>query len=187
MKQLIIGLDIDGVIIDYIRSILPLLSEICQRQINYEDITHPSLTRLLDILDIDEETTETIWKQILETDLLLKSPPVEGALEGLGLLTHTLDRIRHAINPELQVRGVVLTMFDARTNLSSDVVHEVRNFFPNRVFQSIIPRSGRLAEAPSHSVPISEYDPKSAGAEAYMALAREILVGDGVIIPAFQP
>jgi chromosome partitioning protein len=109
------------------------------------------------------------------------------ALEGLGLLTHTLDRVRHAIYPNLQVRGVVLTMFDARTNLSSDVVREVRNFFPNRVFQSVIPRSVRLAEAPSHGVPISMYDPKSAGAEAYMALAREILVSDGESIPAFQP
>ena len=100
------------------------------------------------------------------------------ALEGLGQLTQTVERVRNVISPYLQIRGVVLTMFDSRTNLANDVVQEVRRFFPNQVFQSIIPRSVRLAEAPSYGIPISEYDPGSAGAVAYQALAKEILEQD---------
>jgi len=100
------------------------------------------------------------------------------ALEGLGQLTHTLDRIRLGIFPNLYIRGVVLTMFDPRTNLSSDVVTEVQKFFPKRVFSAVIPRSVRLAEAPSYGVPISIYDPRSAGANAYKALAQEIITTD---------
>ncbi len=110
MKQLIIGLDIDGVIIDYIRSILPLLSEICKQQINYEDITHPSLTQLLNVLDIDEETAETIWNQILETDFLLKSPPIEGAIEGLGLLAH--HDIRLITGRPESIKDITLSWLD---------------------------------------------------------------------------
>lgn len=106
------------------------------------------------------------------------------ALEGLGQLTHTLDRIRAGIFPSLQIRGVVLTMFDQRTNLSSDVVSEVRNYFPRRVFTSVIPRSIRLAEAPSYGVPISVYDPRSNGATAYKALAQEIIDVDFPPVPA---
>ena len=100
------------------------------------------------------------------------------ALEGLGQLSQTIERVRQAISPELQVRGVILTMFDSRTNLANDVVAEVRRYFPNRVFEAIIPRSVRLAEAPSYGLPISAYDPKSTGAEAYQALARELLDQD---------
>ncbi|MBL8062050.1 MAG: ParA family protein [Anaerolineales bacterium] len=100
------------------------------------------------------------------------------ALEGLGQLTQTIERVRSALFPELKVRGVVLTMFDNRTNLSMDVVKEVNNHFPNQVFKSIIPRSIRLAEAPSYGLPISEYAPHSPGAEAYEALAKELLKGD---------
>jgi len=100
------------------------------------------------------------------------------ALEGLGQLTQTIERVRQAISPNLQVRGVILTMFDGRTNLANDVVEEVRRFFPKKVFEAIIPRSVRLAEAPSYGLPISEYDPGSAGAQAYKALASEILEQD---------
>ncbi len=100
------------------------------------------------------------------------------ALEGLGQLTYTLDRVRTRIFPELKIRGVVLTMFDSRTNLSNDVWREVRKYFPNNVFQSVIPRSVRLAEAPSYGLPISVYDPRSQGALAYQALAKEILETD---------
>ncbi|MFH1635148.1 MAG: ParA family protein [Chloroflexota bacterium] len=100
------------------------------------------------------------------------------ALEGLGQLTQTLERVRTAICPNLQVRGVVLTMFDARTNLSNDVVAEVRRYFSEQVFESVIPRSVRLAEAPSYGLPISVYDPKSSGGEAYQALANEVLAAD---------
>ena len=100
------------------------------------------------------------------------------ALEGLGQLTETIERVRSALFPELKVRGVILTMFDNRTNLSSDVVREVNKHFPNQVFKSIIPRNIRLAEAPSYGLPISEYAPHSPGAEAYEALAKELLKGD---------
>ncbi|HLE52093.1 MAG TPA: ParA family protein [Anaerolineales bacterium] len=107
-------------------------------------------------------------------------------LEGLSQLTQTLDRVRNAIFPGLRVRGVVLTMFDGRTKLSNDVVNEVRRHFPNLVFAAIIPRSVRLAEAPSYGQPISIYAPNSSGAEAYAALARQVLAGDGIEIPVFQ-
>jgi chromosome partitioning protein len=108
-------------------------------------------------------------------------------LEGLGQLNQTLARVRSAVFPGLQVRGVVLTMYDGRTRLSMDVVSEVRRHFPQVVFSAIIPRSVRLAEAPSYGQPISVYAPHSSGAEAYAALAREILAGDGVPLPVLQP
>ncbi len=104
------------------------------------------------------------------------------ALEGLGALTNTVQRVRKALFSDLKVRGVVLTMFDARTNLSSDVVAEVNKHFPGQVFKSIIPRSVRLAEAPSYGLPILSYAPSSNGGLAYEALAREILKGDGARI-----
>ena len=102
------------------------------------------------------------------------------ALEGLGQLTQTIERVQLALFPDLRVRGVVLTMFDPRTNLSADVVREVNNHFPGQVFKSIVPRSIRLAEAPSYGLPISAYAPSSVGAKAYDALAKELLKGDGM-------
>lgn len=104
-------------------------------------------------------------------------------LEGLGQLTQTIDRVRSAVFPGLLIRGVVMTMFDGRTNLSADVVAEVRRHFPEKVFETVIPRSIRLAEAPSYGMPISNYAPGSPGAAAYEALAREVLQSDGVRIP----
>jgi len=104
------------------------------------------------------------------------------ALEGIGQLNQTLSRIRTALFPNLRVRGVILTMFDVRTKLSADVVHEINRHFPSQVFTTIIPRSVRLAEAPSYGQPISVYAPGSNGAIAYSNLAREILVGDGVLV-----
>ncbi len=104
------------------------------------------------------------------------------ALEGLGQLTKTIQRVRAALFPDLKVRGVVLTMFDPRTNLSTDVVEEVNRHFPKQAFKSVIPRSIRLAEAPSYGLPIAAYAPHSPGAQAYEALAREVLKGDGVKI-----
>ena len=104
------------------------------------------------------------------------------ALEGLGQLTQTIERVRHALFPNLKVRGVVLTMFDSRANLASDVVKEVNKHFPKQAFKSVIPRSIRLAEAPSYGLPISAFAPHSSGAQAYEALAKELLKGDGVKI-----
>ena len=108
------------------------------------------------------------------------------ALEGLGELTHTIQRVRSALFPELKVRGVVMTMYDGRTHLSDDVVSEVRKYFADRVFDTIIPRSVRLAEAPSYGLPVSAYAPTSNAAQSYEALARELLAGDGVSIPELQ-
>ena len=104
-------------------------------------------------------------------------------LEGLGQLISTIDRVKKAVAPYLTVRGVILTMFDNRTNLASDVVIEVKKHFPDQVFNSVIPRSVRLAEAPSYGVPISIYAPNSSGAQAYKELAQELMKSDGVKVP----
>lgn len=104
------------------------------------------------------------------------------ALEGLGQLTQTIQRVQSSLFPTLRVRGVILTMYDPRTNLSHDVVKEVNNHFPGQVFKSVVPRSIRLAEAPSYGLPISAYSPSSVGAQAYEALAKELLQGDGVTV-----
>ena len=97
------------------------------------------------------------------------------ALEGLADLMTTLRRVRAGLNPALEVDGVLLTMYDERTNLGAQVAANVREFFKDKVFETVIPRNVRLAEAPSHGSPVTAYDPKSKGAEAYVALAREFL------------
>ena|SRR6478735_1139776 len=106
------------------------------------------------------------------------------ALEGLGQLLATIDLVRAHLNPDLAIKGVVLTMFDARTTLAADVSAEVRRHLGDQVFQTQIPRSVRLAEAPSYGRPISEYSPASRGAQAYAALAAELLARDGGTVPA---
>ncbi len=108
------------------------------------------------------------------------------ALEGLGQLTDTLQRIKRSLYPQLEVRGVVLTMYDGRTRLAMDVVQEVRKFFPDKVFQTIVPRSIRLAEAPSYGLPITVYAPASSAAKAYAALTREIMQQDGKPVPEIE-
>ncbi len=102
------------------------------------------------------------------------------ALEGLGHLNQTLMRVRNGLFPGLKIRAVVLTMFDGRTNLANDVVSEVRRYFPELTLQTVIPRTVRLAEAPSYGQPISKYAPQSSGALAYQSMAQEILAADGV-------
>jgi chromosome partitioning protein len=97
------------------------------------------------------------------------------ALEGISQLTHTLELIRENLNPALKIRGIVLTMYDPRTLLSSQVAEEARKYFGNKVFKTLIPRNIRLAEAPSFGQPIIFYDPGSKGAEAYENLCREVL------------
>lgn len=108
------------------------------------------------------------------------------ALEGLTQLTHTISLIQRNLNRALYVRGVVMTMYDRRTTLSRQVVDEVRRFFPDRVFEAIIPRSIRLSEAPSYGEPGVLYSPRSQGAQAYLTLAREILLGDDETV-TWQP
>ena len=97
------------------------------------------------------------------------------ALEGLANLVGTMRRVRAALNPSLDIEGVLLTMFDERTNLGQQVASDVREFFKEKVFRTVIPRNVRLGEAPSHGMPAMLYDVKSRGAEAYLALAREML------------
>jgi chromosome partitioning protein len=86
-----------------------------------------------------------------------------------------MRRVRAALNPALDIEGVLLTMFDERTNLGQQVATDVRGFFKEKVFRTVIPRNVRLGEAPSHGMPVMVYDSKSRGAEAYLALAREVL------------
>jgi chromosome partitioning protein len=93
----------------------------------------------------------------------------------LAQLLETVELVRARINPHLQLSGLLLTMHDGRTRLSQDVASEVREHFGNKVFDSVIPRSVRLAEAPSHGRPISQFDPRSAGADAYYRLALEVV------------
>ncbi len=100
------------------------------------------------------------------------------ALEGLGQLTSTISAIRKSFQGTGKVRGVLLTMFDGRTRLAVDVVNEVRKYYPNNVFESIIPRSVRLAEAPSYGQPINYYSKDSTASKAYEALAEEVLTQD---------
>ncbi|MDW7673092.1 MAG: AAA family ATPase [Bacillota bacterium] len=97
------------------------------------------------------------------------------ALEGLGQLMNTIQLVNKHLNPSLYIEGVVLTMFDARTNLSIQVVDEVKEYFKDKVYRSIVPRNIRLSEAPSHGQPIITYDPKSKGAEIYLELAKEVM------------
>ncbi|MDD7147144.1 MAG: AAA family ATPase [Lachnospiraceae bacterium] len=97
------------------------------------------------------------------------------ALEGLSQLIHTVNLVKERLNPELDMEGVVFTMFDSRTNLSSQVVDNVKEHLEQNVYKTVIPRNIRLAEAPSYGMPIQKYDPKSAGAEAYMLLADEVI------------
>lgn len=108
------------------------------------------------------------------------------ALEGLGQLTQTIQKVQDSLYPDLKIKGVVLTMFDGRTRLALDVVNEVQKYFSNQVFKTIIPRSVRLAEAPSYGTPISIYAPESTAAKAYVSLAQEVLAQDGIIIPMLE-
>jgi chromosome partitioning protein len=97
------------------------------------------------------------------------------ALEGISELLATVTRVQQGLNPRLVIAGILLTMYDDRTNLSRDVADEIRRHFSDKVYETIVPRNIRLAEAPSHGLPIFQYDIKSRGAEAYLALAREFL------------
>ncbi len=102
------------------------------------------------------------------------------ALEGVAQLMSTIDIVKKNLNSKLKIEGVILSMFDGRTNLSIQVVEEVKKYFKEKVYTTVIPRNVRLAEAPSYGLPIAEYDPKSAGAEAYREFAEEFLSNEGV-------
>ena len=106
------------------------------------------------------------------------------ALEGLSQLMRTIERVRRALNPRLELQGVVLTMYDSRNNLSESVALDVREHFGSKVFDTVIPRNVRVSEAPSHGQPVLLYDHRCAGAQAYVALAAELIRRTG---PAFAP
>ncbi|MEN9499078.1 MAG: hypothetical protein RIS83_897, partial [Pseudomonadota bacterium] len=97
------------------------------------------------------------------------------ALEGVSQITRTIERIGKGLNPRLHLSGIILTMFDKRNNLSELVAADVRGFFGDKVYKTVIPRNIRVSEAPSHGLPVLVYDHRSAGAEAYVALAQEWL------------
>src|SRR5699024_430295 len=97
------------------------------------------------------------------------------ALEGLSQLLNTIRLVQKHLNKQLMIEGVLLTMLDARTNLGLQVIEEVKKYFQDKVYKSIIPRNVRLGEAPSHGKPITVYDPKSRGAEVYLELAKEVM------------
>jgi chromosome partitioning protein len=108
------------------------------------------------------------------------------ALEGISELISTLDRVAQAFNPELGLEGVLLTMYDDRTNLSQQVTDNLKAFFGAKMFNTTIPRNIRVAEAPSHGIPVATYDPKSRGAEAYRNLAHELLERNQMLLPRQQ-
>ena len=106
------------------------------------------------------------------------------ALEGLSELMHTLGRVREAFNPGLEIEGVLLTMYDDRTNLAQQVTENLRDFFKDKLLKTVIPRNVRLAEAPSYGKPVLLYDPRSRGSESYRELADEMLTRNGMESPA---
>jgi chromosome partitioning protein len=109
------------------------------------------------------------------------------ALEGISELMHTLERVQAAFNPQLAIEGVLLTMYDDRTNLAQQVTENLREFFKEKLFKTTIPRNVRLAEAPSYGKPVALYDPRSRGAESYRELAQELLERHGVAVSAKKP
>ena len=116
----------------------------------------------------------TVNALVAATHLLIPIQCEFYALEGLGHLTQTLDLVRRSSNPHLQVLGIVMTLFDGRTTLSTQVVEEVRRGYPELVFETVIPRNVRLSEAPSYGQSIAQYDPRSRGGQAYSALTAEV-------------
>ena len=121
---------------------------------------------------------------VAATRLLVPMQAEYFALEGISELMNTLERVREAFNPELEIEGVLLTMYDDRTNLAQQVTDNLREFFKDKLLKTVIPRNVRLAEAPSYGgKPVLLYDPKSRGSEAYGQLASEILLRNGIESP----
>jgi len=122
---------------------------------------------------------------LVAADAVLIPMPCEYyALEGLSMLVRTIEKIRAGLNPRLELDGVLITMFDGRANLSQQVLGEVRKFFGDKVYQTVIPRNVRLAEAPSHGQPAIVYDRQSSGASSYLTFAREFLARQGTLVTA---
>ena len=126
----------------------------------------------------------TIMALVVAKSLIVPLQTEFFALEGLSQLVKTIDRIKVKLNPELNIRGVLLTMFDKRNKLSSEVDKEARKFFKNKVYQTIIPRNVRLSEAPSHGVPVLIYDKLCSGSKSYTSFADEFLKQENIMVSA---
>ena len=123
----------------------------------------------------------TVMSLVVAKSLIVPLQAEFFALEGLGQLTKTIDRIKIKLNPKLEIRGVLLTMFDKRNKLSAEVDTEARKFFKEKVYQTVIPRNVRLSEAPSHGIPILIYDKLCAGSKSYSSFAEEFLKQENIM------
>jgi len=123
----------------------------------------------------------TVMSLVAAKSLLVPLQAEFFALEGLSQLIKTIDRVKEKLNPELSIRGVLLTMFDKRNKLSSEVDSEARRFFNNKVYKTVIPRNVRLSEAPSHGMPVLIYDKKCSGSKSYLSFAEEFLEQDNMM------
>ena len=181
------------------------LSRVVQKSKNAELYAIPSNVNLsgANVELVDQENREYFLKKAIAHDIdswdyiLIDCPPSLGiltvnglvagqhviiplqceyfALEGLSLLLQTIQKVQRGVNPQLLIAGIIFTMFDTRTRLSREVVEEVTGYFKEKVFRTIIPRNVRLSEAPSHSVPISSYDPDCLGAVSYKKISEEVM------------
>lgn len=147
-----------------------------RREFRLKEALHPGLTYDYVIFDCPPSLNLLTLNALVASDSLIVPLQCEFyALEGLSHLTKTVERVRKAFNPGLDIHGVVLTMFDKRNNLSAMVEEDVRRHFGDRVYKTVIPRNVRLSEAPSYGLPAIVYDMKCAGAQAYIRLAREVI------------
>jgi len=123
----------------------------------------------------------TVMALVIAKSLIVPLQAEFFALEGLSQLTKTIDRIKIKLNPELNIRGVLLTMFDRRNKLSAQVDAEARNYFKNKVYQTVIPRNVRLSEAPSHGIPVLIYDKMCSGSQSYLSFTEEFLKQENIM------
>jgi len=123
----------------------------------------------------------TVMALVIAKSLIVPLQAEFFALEGLSQLTKTIDRIKIKLNPELNIRGVLLTMFDRRNKLSAQVDVEARNYFKNKVYQTVIPRNVRLSEAPSHGIPVLIYDKMCSGSQSYLSFTEEFLKQENIM------
>jgi len=123
----------------------------------------------------------TVMSLVAAKSLLVPLQAEFFALEGLSQLIKTIDRIKEKLNPELNIRGVLLTMYDKRNKLSAEVDQEARKFFQNKVYKTVIPRNVRLSEAPSHGIPVLIYDKKCAGSKSYLSFTKEFIEQENVM------
>ncbi len=170
------GAEIELVMLDARETRLRMLIDAARADFDYIFIDSPPSLGLLTL------------NALVAADTVLV--PLNGeyfALEGIAELVSTIDRVRAAFNPSLAIEGVLLTMYDERTNLGQQVGANIREYFGDKVYATVIPRNIRLGEAPSHGMPVIVYDPRSRGAEAYLELAKEFLARDASASPAPAP